>query len=734
MAFYSNEVIQQLKAHADIASVIENFVPLKRSGNGRFVGVCPFHDDRSPSMNVNPSLGIYKCFACGAGGDVFKFVQEHEKMDFKGAVEWVANFTGFTLPKLGTAEDNEITEERAMVRRLNELACEWFEQQLTLSPKALQYLSGRHITDETRKQFHIGYAPDGREGLISYAAKNGFSPLDCVKAGLAVQKENGGISDKFRDRLMIAIQNLSGAIVAFGGRDLSENKDFKRAKYMNSPETSLYHKSDILFGLHHTRQSIAKEKAVIIVEGYFDMISLFQGGVTNVVAASGTALTETHASILARYAEKAYLVFDGDKAGREATYKSLQIVLPKGIAPRIFALSRPDGTKIDPDNFVNERGADAFREALKGSEDWLSYLMRLQDMQSPEERAKLINFTKALVKSIPDRELRNQYVKLISERLNTDRSLAQVKALKPQKSFEERHVHSNAPQNANGASGANIEAIPQLEQEATLNWASIPPMEIRFANLILRNPTLMDRALEYFDMDWAASGIRMFESPVVEEFVNSAIALYAETGAVSPQLLYDYVSPTLRLFLEGLSEEQWKTPQEIIEFYQTLTEFSKKLCDRQKHQIPLTSNEAVEIRMQMAKFTQGMQKLNALFNAEKITIDAFADQVVRSRTPLMQFQAAIQGAPLNSVAVAPVAAAPVAPAPTAAPMSTPATAAAPAFAASVPETPAVPEMEETPMSSDEPPEGFEPPPPEDDEEYSYGSDDNFNEAPDDFGY
>ena len=730
MAFYSNEIIQQLKAHADIALVIENFVPLKRSGNGRYLGVCPFHDDRSPSMNVNPSLGIYKCFACGAGGDVFKFVQEHEKMDFKGAVEWVANFTGFALPQLGAPEDSEKTEERAMVRRLNELACEWFEQQLALSPKALQYLSGRHITDETRKLFHIGYAPDGREGLISYAVKNGFSPLDCVKAGLAVQKENGGISDKFRDRLMIAIQNLSGAIVAFGGRDLSENKDIKRAKYMNSPETALYHKSDILFGLHHTRQSIAKEKAVIIVEGYFDMISLFQGGVTNVVAASGTALTETHASILARYAEKAYLVFDGDKAGREATYKSLQIVLPKGIAPRIFALSRPDGTKIDPDNFVNERGADAFREALKGSEDWLSYLMRLQDMESPEERAKLINFTKSLVKSIPDRELRNQYVKLIAERLNTDRSLAQVKPLKPQKSFEERRVHNNAPQNANSASGASAEVIPQLEQEASLNWASIPPMEIRFANLILRNPTLMDRALEYFDMDWAASGIRMFESPVVEEFVNSAIALYAETGAVSPQLLYDYVSPTLRLFLEGLSEEKWKTPQEIIEFYQTLTEFSKKLCDRQKHQIPLTSNEAVEIRMQMSKFTQGMQKLNALFNAEKISIDAFADQVVRSRTPLMQFQAAIQGAPLSSVAVTPV----TAPAPAPMPMPTAMTTPAAAFATSVPETPASPEMEEPPMSSDEPPEGFEPPPPEDDEEYSYGSDDNFNEASDDFGY
>lgn len=715
MAFYSNDIIQQLKAHADIALVIENFVPLKRSGNGRYVGRCPFHDDRSPSMNVNPSLGIYKCFACGAGGDVFKFVQEHEKMDFKGAVEWVANFTGFPLPQLGAPEDSEKTEERAMVRRLNELACQWFEQQLSLSPKALQYLSGRHITDETRKLFHIGYAPEGREGFISFAAKNGFSPLDCVKAGLAVEKENGGISDKFRDRLMIAIQNLSGVIVAFGGRDLSENKEFKRAKYMNSPESALYHKSDILFGLHQSRQSIAKENAVIIVEGYFDMISLYQGGVTNVVAASGTALTENHANILSRYANTAYLVFDGDAAGQNATLRSLEIVLPKGIAPRIFALSRPDGTKIDPDNFVNEQGADAFRNALRGSEDWLSYLARQHDMQSPEERAKFVTYTKSLVKSIADRELQNQYVKLIAERFNTDRSLAQVKTLKPQKSFEERRQASSP--------SGNAEEIPQLEQAAVLDWSVIPPMEIRFANLILRNPTLMDRALEYFDMDWAASGIRMFESPVVEEFVNSAIALYAEMGAASPQLMYENVSPTLRIFLEGLPDEKWKPPQEIVEFYQTLTVLSTKLCDRQKHMIPLDSNEAVATRMQMSKFTQGMQKLNNLFNAEKIDIDAFADQVVRSRTPLMQFQAVIQEGTTLPAALPESQSAPTAAPVQQVPQPAPEPAMQPAPA---PQPSPVAEPEMPPEDNGEPPEGFEPPPPEDDEEYTYDEPDEDN--------
>ncbi|SHG88793.1 DNA primase [Fibrobacter sp. UWH9] len=627
MPFYSDDIIRELKSHADIAQVIENFLPLKRSGNGRYVGRCPFHDDRSPSMSVNPTIGIYKCFACGAGGDVFKFVREHEKLDFRGAVEWVANYVGFALPQLDN-ENAEVSEERAMVRKLNELACQWFESQLSMSQKALEYLANRHITEETRKLFHIGYAPDGREGFIGYAVKNGFSPLDCVKAGLAVERENGGVSDKFRDRLMIAIQNQSGIVVAFGGRDLSGNSP---AKYMNSPESATYHKSDILFGFNHSRVSIAKEKSVIIVEGYFDLMSLYQGGVTNVVAASGTALTENHANILSRYAKTAYLVFDGDAAGKKATLRSLEIVLPKGIAPRVFALSRPDGTKIDPDNFVNEQGPDAFRQALTQAEDWLNYLAMERNPRSPEERAEFVSYVKSLVKSIDDRELQNQYLKLISERYNTDRSLAHVKSIKPA---------YKAPRPV-ASSNSQGEVIPQLEQEASIDWAMIPPMEVRFANLILRNPTLMDRAAEYFDMDWATSGIQLFESRVVEDFISSTVAIYLESGYHSPQLLYENFSPELRLFLEGLPEEQWKSPQEIKEFYQTLTVLSTKLCDRQKRMIPLNSNDAVEIRMQMSKFTQGMQKINQLYSTEKIDINAFADQVVKSRSMLMKFQAAI---------------------------------------------------------------------------------------------
>lgn len=642
MPFYPNEVIQQLKSQADISLVIQQFLPLKRTGTNRYVGVCPFHDDHSPSMTVNPTLGIYKCFACNAGGDVFKFVQEHEKIDFNGAVEWVANFVGFDLPKFTTKENAEVTEERAMVRKLNELACEWFEQQLTLSPKALEYLAKRNVSEKTRKEFHIGYAPDGREGFIAYAAKNGFSPRDCVKAGLATEKKNGGIADKFRDRLMIAIQNQSGIVVAFGGRDLAPKQEgFERPKYMNSPDTALYNKSEILFGLNHSRAAISKENAVIIVEGYFDLISLYQGGVQNVVAASGTALTEIHASILARYAKTAYLVFDGDAAGRKATRRSLEIVLPKGIVPRVFALARPDGTKIDPDNFVNEQGADAFREQLKYAEDWLSYLSNNSDLQSIEARASFVTYVKSIVKSIQDSELRNQYVKLISERFSTTRSLEGIQSIKPQRAPK---APAPQPQPQPDPEFAEYGDMPQVQQEPErVPWEILSPVEIRFANLLVSNPTLIDRACEYFDVELAASGIQFFESSLIEEFVNTIIAIYSETGYFSPKVLYEQLSPLLKQFMENLPEESWTPPKEIIELYESLMVLTFRLCDRFRKTIALDTPEGVQKRMDLNKFMQNMEKLDRQYKEGRLSIDTLADQVISSKKALIPILAATQG-------------------------------------------------------------------------------------------
>jgi len=590
MAFYSDDLLQQLKAHADISAVIQRFLPLKKSGAGRYVGRCPFHDDHSPSMSVNPQLGIYKCFACGAGGDVFKFVMEHEKLDFKAAVEWVANDSGFALPALGAPEKQEVLEERALVRTLNELAATWFEEQLSQSETACSYLAGRGITEETRKLFRIGFAPEGREGFLSFASRKGFSPRQLVTAGLAVERETGGIADKFRGRLMFAIQNLTGSVVAFGGRILDTNS--KAPKYLNSPETILYSKSDILYGLTHSKQEIAKMETVILVEGYFDLISLFQAGIHNVVAVSGTALTDTHANILSRYAKTAYLVFDSDAAGKKATLRSLEIVLPHAIAPRIFSLSRPNGEKIDPDNFIREKGADAFLEELKNAEDWLSYLAHEKPTTTLEDRAAFINYTKSLIKSIRDIELREQYLRLLSERFNTKANLTNVQALN--KGHTHKHAASTTP---------TSDAEPAPPQ---VPWQSIPSLELRFVTLVLKSPIVWGPASIFFDLEFATAEVPFFDAPLMGELLENGLALYAETGAIHPQILHSKLTPLLLEILENLPDETWDETCAQKEFLESLISLENRTCERLRN--ALKQGESTDSNMQLRMDIHALSK------------------------------------------------------------------------------------------------------------------------------
>ena len=621
MAFYSDDLLQQLKAHADISAVIQRFLPLKKSGAGRYVGRCPFHDDHSPSMSVNPQLGIYKCFACGAGGDVFKFVMEHEKLDFKAAVEWVANDSGFALPALGAPEKQEVLEERALVRTVNELAATWFEEQLSQSKTACSYLAGRGITEETRKRFRIGFAPEGREGFLSFAARRGFSPRQLVTAGLAVERETGGIADKFRGRLMFAIQNLTGAVVAFGGRILDTNS--KAPKYLNSPETILYSKSDILYGLTHSKQDIAKMETVILVEGYFDLISLFQAGIHNVVAVSGTALTDTHANILSRYAKTAYLVFDSDAAGKKATLRSLEIVLPHAIAPRIFSLSRPNGEKIDPDNFIREKGAEAFLEELKNAEDWLSYLAHEKPTTTLEDRAAFINYTKSLIKSIRDIELREQYLRLLSERFNTKANLANVQAL------NKGHSHKHA---ASTKSTSDTEPAPPQ-----VPWQSIPSLELRFVTLVLKSPIVWGPASIFFDLEFATAEVPFFDAPLMGELLENGLALYAETGAINPQILHSKLPPLLLEILENLPDETWDETCAQKEFLESLISLENRTCEKLRNAVRQveSSDSNMQLRMDIHAISKHLLLLQQKSQKRLIDPSTLFNEILETRQSLM---------------------------------------------------------------------------------------------------
>jgi len=526
MPFYTDETIRQLKEAADISIIIEQFIPLKRASGGKFLGLCPFHNDSNPSMNVNPGMGIYKCFACGAGGDVFKFVMEHEKMDFRSAVEFVANAVGFVLPKLSQTQD-ENYEEKDLMRKLNELANDWFKEQLLKHDFAKTYLEKRGITQKTIDLFGLGYAP--QNGFLEAAGKAGFKPEFIVKAGLASEKEGKAI-DKFRDRLMIPICSLSGAIVGFGGRDLSGNSP---AKYMNSPETLIYKKGEILFGLNHSRRAISKENSVILVEGYFDVISMFQSGIENVVAISGTAISEIQAKLLSRYTKSAYISLDGDAAGQAATEKCIEILLTQSFSIGVVNLLSESGEKIDPDSLVRQGGAEAFKKLQSNAKNWLNYLADKKQPATPDEKAAFASKAKELIASMDNAELKKQYLNLLNERFGTSKNLPILQKKK------------------------NPEQVKT--QDVEIPWKSLPSDEIWLVNVILKNPFLQSTALNVCDPS-------LLSSRWLAELLDYGYALLEETGKIDLKILYEKLPPAHRELFIRLPEKPWTEESAILDF------------------------------------------------------------------------------------------------------------------------------------------------------------------------
>ncbi|HLP39960.1 MAG TPA: DNA primase, partial [Fibrobacteria bacterium] len=361
------DIILQVKENADIVQVIGQYVPLRRAG-GRYLGLCPFHHDRSPSLNVTPQMGIYKCFACGAGGDVLKFVQEYEKLDFIDALKSVASRAGIAIPDhLAISKDDGDRGKAAMVLAANQLASQLYQEELEQNAEAKAYLDGRGVSAEARKHFQMGYSPQTPDKLLKRAAAKGISVEALAEAGILGHSEGGRAYDRFHGRLIFPIWNLSGHVIGFGGRVLVPGA---QPKYVNSPESPFYHKSKVLYGLNFARNEMDKTGEVVLVEGYMDLVSLWQAGIRNAVAVSGTALTKEHVHILSRFSRKAYLYFDGDAAGRKAARRSLEPLLASGMEVRVPVLPAQE----DPDSFTRKHGAGPVREAFAAGEDVVAFL------------------------------------------------------------------------------------------------------------------------------------------------------------------------------------------------------------------------------------------------------------------------------------------------------------------------------------------------------------------------
>jgi DNA primase len=397
---------EEVRSRADIVSVVGRRVSLKRKG-AHWAGRCPFHDDHDPSMHVNPVLGIYKCFVCGAGGDVFKFVMEHEHIGFLEALEQLAKETGVALPER-TAQDPEEASRAAAARAALDWAQGVFHRALLASPEVLAYAHKRGITDEEIEDFRIGFAPDG-DRLLSEAPAAGHSLESLEAAGLSTRGESGRWRDRFRLRLIFPLADLSRRAVGFAGRNLRSGRT-DIPKYLNSPETEFYRKSHFLYGLGHARSEIGRSGEVVVVEGYMDWHALWRHGIKNAVAASGTAFTRDQAKLLARQARRVVCFFDGDRAGVAAAERSLPVLLSEGLEVRVADLEGSDAK--DPDELLKASGPEALKLRIHESRHWVHFLLsgfrKLSPRPTPDQKTDFVRRIQTLLSAIPDVQLREQ--------------------------------------------------------------------------------------------------------------------------------------------------------------------------------------------------------------------------------------------------------------------------------------------------------------------------------------
>ncbi len=412
MARYSQNSIREVERRNDIVDVVSSYVKLKRNGN-HHIGLCPFHKEKTPSFHVSQDKQLYHCFGCGVGGNLFDFVMKMENLDFVDALKFLAQRGGVTLEeeKNGYVPTKEETDLKQRVYEMNVIAARRFVENLMdpTSTVAHDYVKKRGLGREAMTKFGIGYAKDDWNDLCNFLKQKGFSEQEMVSAGLAVKNEKGRVYDKFRNRLMFPIINVRGNVIAFGGRALGDDP----AKYMNSPETPVFHKGRNVYNLNNAKQ-FGQKHGLILVEGYMDVVSLCQSGIPNTIAGLGTAFTPEQASLLKRYAGQIYVCYDGDEAGQAAALKAIDILTEAGNKVKIVSFS---GAK-DPDEYIAKKGAESFRKCISDAMGAVEYkIMHARnryDLTDVEGKVSFVTHAAGILAGIENQIEREAYVKRIA--------------------------------------------------------------------------------------------------------------------------------------------------------------------------------------------------------------------------------------------------------------------------------------------------------------------------------
>jgi DNA primase len=529
MGLYPQSFIDDLKQHADIVVVIQDYVSLKKVGIN-YKGLCPFHGERTPSFNVNRDKGFFYCHGCGAGGDVLKFLELHEKVGFHDAVKQLANRFGMTLPEPEQSDEQKASAaEREALLKIHEVAAKWFREQL-LSPvgaRVRRQIVERGITDATGGAMGLGFAPPARNAMKEALLEQGFSDGLLLRAGLLVEREGGSTVDRFRNRLMIPIRRDTGSVIAFGGRAVDPDQ---QPKYLNSPETPIYSKGRTLYGLDLSKAAIRQKGFGILVEGYFDFGQVYQAGFP-VVASCGTALTSQQVQQMHRFASKVVLSFDPDAAGQGAAAKSCELFVADGFEVNVAQL--PAGQ--DPDTFIRSQGGAGYGERLRQSKPYLEYLLdrtaARYNLNSDEGRVKFLAAMLPTAARIPDAAMRDRFADRLAFKANVTDTVVRAK------------IREAAVQKQTTIAANTIPSFGQVTKaEKALLWCLVHEPDAALAALAELGPSdleglasrsVLDLALRLNDNRGFSPSVLLERLNMVEAQLVAGIASEPEPPALS---------------------------------------------------------------------------------------------------------------------------------------------------------------------------------------------------------
>ncbi|MBI4462283.1 MAG: DNA primase [Acidobacteria bacterium] len=520
-------IADKVKQQADIVRVVGDYVRLKKAGQN-FMGLCPFHSEKTPSFAVHPVKQIYHCFGCGVGGDVFKFVMEMEKLSFPEALRIVAEKCGIALParRPRTPEEEKTAHQRTRLVELHEHAARFFAEQLAATREGKlvrDYLHDRGLSDETIKEFNLGYAPAGGDALVRTLRAAGFKPELVEASGLANRDDRGTLYDRFRRRIMFPIASESGRLVAFGGRAMGDDLP----KYLNSPETPIYSKSRVLYNLHRAKEPIRRSELALLVEGYMDSIAVHSAGLTNVVATCGTSLTETQVRLLGRFSRRVAVSYDPDTAGQAATERSLNLLLEQGLEACVVALP----TGFDPDRFIREKGADAYRAEIGQAQAYIDFLLARArgqfEMSGRDGRIRALNYLLPYLARVPNKVQRSQWAAEVAERLGIEEALLREELRR-----------------------AATERRTEMRVRPEFTPLEVKAAERRLLQIVLENPTIRPDLLKELRDTGAHRGAKLeavFEHVLAREEAGEPIELATlgdEVGESERRLLYELAFET----------------------------------------------------------------------------------------------------------------------------------------------------------------------------------------------